>query len=102
MSITQNTVGTSATTLYTSSGSSATSVIYFMNNHSADVTVQLHVVPDGGTLGTSNKIVKDLLITAADTYVMDAEKLLLDNGDKVQATASVDAVVHVTVSHIAI
>ena len=47
MSITQNTIGTSATTLYTSSGESATSVIYFMNDHSADEDVispfQVHV-----------------------------------------------------------
>lgn len=102
MSITQNTIGTSATTLYTSSGESATSVIYFMNDHSADVTIQLHVVQSAGTASASNKIVKNLVISAADTYVMDIEKLLLDNGDMIQASADVDAVVHATVSHIGI
>ena len=102
MSITQNTVGTSATTLYTSSGTSATSVVYFMNDHSADATIQLHIVKNAGTASTSNKIVKNLIITAADTYVMDLEKLLLDNGDMIQASSDVDAVVHATVVHIEI
>lgn len=102
MAITQTTVGTSATAIYTSSGTSATTVIYFMNGHSASVTLQIHVVPSGGTASATNLIVKDLVVAASDTYVMDVEKLILENGDTVQASSDVAAVVQATVSYIGI
>ena len=90
MSIEQQTITTAGSTLYTSSGGSAITAMFFMNNHSGAVTIQLHVVKSGGS------------IAAADTYIIDTEKLLLDNGDTIQATADVDSVVNVTTSYIGV
>jgi hypothetical protein len=102
MAIAQQTVGNTATTLYTSSGVTATTAIYFMNDDVSSVTIQIHVVKDGDVASTSNKIVKDLSITAADTYVIDTERLILEDGDSIQASASTDAVVHATLSYIGV
>lgn len=102
MSIAQQTVGTGATTLYTSTGSSAITAVYFMNDDASTVTIQVHVVLDGGTAGATNKIIKDLSIAAGDTYIVDTERLILDNGDTIQASASTGSVVHATISYIGV
>ena len=102
MSIEQQTITTAGATLYTSTNSSAITAMYFMNNHSGTVVIQLHVVKSGGSISAANKIIKDLSIAAGDTYVIDTEKLLLDNGDSIRATADVDSVVNVTTSYIGV
>ena len=60
MAIAQQTLGTGATTLYTSSGVTAITALYLMNDHNGTVVVQLHVVSDGDTAATANKIIKNL------------------------------------------
>ena len=102
MSIEQQTITTAGSTLYTSTGGSAITAMFFMNNHTGTVVIQLHVVKSGGSIAATNKIIKDLSITAGDTYIIDTEKLLLDDGDSIRATAVVDSVVNVTVSYIGV
>lgn len=102
MSIAQQTVGTGATTIYTSSNSSAITAVYLLNDDSSSVVVQVHVVPNGGTAGSANKIIKDLTIAAGDTYIADTERLILDDGDTIQASASTGSVLHATISYIGV
>lgn len=102
MSITQETVTTSGATLYTSSGASAITAVFFMNNHTGVVVLNIHVVKSGETAAASNKIIKNLSLPADDSYVIDTEKLILDNGDFLYATADVDSVVYSTISHIGV
>ena len=102
MSITQQTVGTSATTIFTSTNSSAITAIYLMNDDSSAVTVQVHVVADGDSASASNKIIKDLVISAGDTYIVDTERLILDNNDTIQASADTGSVLHSTISYIGV
>lgn len=102
MSIAQQTVGTGATTIYTSTNSSAITAVYLMNDDSSSVTVQVHVVLDSESASASNKIIKDLSIAAGDTYIVDTERLILDNGDTIQASASTGSVLHATISYIGV
>jgi hypothetical protein len=102
MSIAQQTITIAGSTLYTSTGGSAITAMFFMNNHSSTVVIQLHVVKNGDGISATNKIIKDLSIAAGDTYIIDTEKLLLDNGDSIRATADVDSVVNVTTSYIGV
>ena len=102
MAIAQNTAGTSATTVYTSTNTSAITAIFLMNDDASTVTIQIYVVANGETASASNKIIKDLSILASDTYVFDTEKLILDNGDTIQVSASTGSVVHVTTSYIGV
>jgi len=95
-------IGTGATTIYTSSGTTTTTAVYFMNNHTSTVTLQIHVVLSAESAANSNKIIKDLELAASDTYVLDTERLVLGDGDSIQATADVGSVVYTTVSYIGV
>lgn len=103
MAITQaGAVGTSATTVYTSSGTTAITCMFFMNDNVAARTLSVHVVQSGGSLANTNQIVKNITIDPADTYVINLEKLVLSNGDTIQCTASVGSSVFATVSSVTI
>ena len=73
MAITQATLGTSSTTLYTSVGNTAITVISFCNTSAGPVIFDLHVVPDGGTLAGTNIVYKTVSVAATDTYIIDTE-----------------------------
>ena len=45
---------------------------------------------------------KYLIIAAADTYILDTERLILENGDSLQVSASTGSVIQATVSYIGV
>jgi hypothetical protein len=47
-----------------------------------DTSVDVHVVPNGDTKSTTNLILNDLEIAAADTFTFSAERLILEAGDR--------------------
>jgi hypothetical protein len=102
MALSQQLVGTSATTVYTSSGDSATTSIFLMNDNAASRTVQVYLVPNGGSASATTQIIKDLAIDGADTYILQNEKIVLANGDTIQVTASDLNSIYATVSYVGI
>ena len=50
----------------------------------------------------SREIVKTISIDGADTYVVNTEKLVLDNGDMIQCVASHASSVYGTISSVTI
>ena len=88
MAITQTLVTTSATTVYTSTNTTALTCMFFMNDNAAARTLTIHVVKNGASANTLNTIVKEINIDGGDTYVINMEKLVLDNGDTIQCVAS--------------
>jgi hypothetical protein len=103
MAITQaGAIGTGATTVYTSSGTTAITCMFFMNDNAAARTLNVHVVQSGGSIANTNQIVKTINIDAADSYVINTEKLVLSNGDTIQCTASVGSSIFPTISSVAI
>ena len=103
MAITHQTLSTGATTVYTSSGNTTVTAMFFMNNNASARTLDLYVVPNGGTAGTTNQIVKSLTIDPADTYVINIEKIILSNGDFIAATSSDHATsIFATISYVSI
>ena len=94
MAITNYQVGTTVSTgAYASSGANAVTAMYITNKSSADGNVDIYVVPsaDVASFESSSsenyKIYNNLLIPAEDTYVIDSEKLILENGDKIYIAA---------------
>lgn len=102
MAISQQAVGNSATTVYTSTNTTAITCMFFMNDNASARTLDVHIVKNGESLGTANKIVKTITIDPADTYVINIEKLVLENGDTVQCVASAASSVYATVSSVSI
>lgn len=100
MALAQAQLGTGITTVYTSTGDSATVCMFFCNTDSSAVTIDVHIVANGDTADATNKIISSLSINAGDTYMMNIEKIVISNGDSVQALASTGSVVSCTVSYV--
>lgn len=102
MAIINNLINTSNTLLYQSTGDSCATVMYFCNHNATSVTVQIYAVESGGVATIQNQLYKDLVIPSGDTFVLDTEKLILSNGDKLVASADVSAQVSSTVVYVSI
>lgn len=88
MPLINTTLDTATTEIYSSIGDTGVSVIYFCNTGGA-LTFNLYLVPSGGTALPTNLVYNNVQIAANDTYVMDTEKLILGDGDKIIAQASI-------------
>lgn len=102
MALSQATLTASATTIFTSSGNSAVTTMYLCNYSVTDRTVTIYLVPSGGVAGNGNIIYKEVPIAAGDTYIIDTERLVLANGDMVQALASATTSITMTISYVGV
>ena len=100
MALKSTSLTSTATSILPDSNGRAITVIYFHNTHSSAVTVDIYAVPAGDTAGVANKIYGLVSINVNDTLILDGtEKMILDNGDKIQCTCSVDNVVFAICSY---
>jgi hypothetical protein len=71
--------------IYSSSGTTAVTVMYFCNSGTQPTNFYVYAVPAGQTISTDRCIYYNISLTPNDTYVIDNEKLVLENGDKLFA-----------------
>ena len=103
MAITNYVLGTTPANIYTSSGNTVVSTMYFCNNYTAAINLNVFLLPSGATVGNVNyQIYKDVQLASGDTYVIDMEKLVFANGEKIQANSSQASAVTATVSYVGI
>ena len=102
MALSQASIGTSVTVLYTSTGQSATTCLFACNITGAPVTFSLYLVPSGDTPGNGNIVLQDLSIPGGDTYMMNTEKLVLENGDTIQAVAGSSSAITASLSYVSV
>jgi hypothetical protein len=93
MALSNTVVGSTTTTLYTStvSGSQIGNAITCMiicNTGAASTNLTLYAVPSGGTAGASTTIISALPIPSGETVSLDQEKLVLGSGDLIQGFSS--------------
>jgi hypothetical protein len=100
MAITNTTIGTTATIVYSSSGNSAVSVIYVCNTSASTVTFDVHLVPFGEGAAVTNQIYKSISLDASDTYILDSEKIFLGNQDRIVMIASESSALRCAVSSV--
>lgn len=96
------------TGVYTSVGSNAVVTIVVCNTGASDpagvdesintCTLTLNLVKFGDVSTVANTIVKNLIVPAGETIFFSDEKIVLDNGDSIRATASVSNLLSITVS----
>lgn len=98
MAISTVSVTTVGNTVYTSSGNTAITWLSLNNWGPSNVTANVHTVPSGNSVSTSNQIAYSLLLQSGDTYqiYVGNEKLLLSNGDFVSVDATANTVTAVT------
>lgn len=102
MALANITLGTTPTTIYTSSGQSAITLVYFCNRSLSPITFTVHAVSNGDAATLSNIIYYEVQLAPTDTYVLDTERLILDSGDSIVAIASHIDSVSVTVSSVGV
>lgn len=103
MSIVNSTLGTTTANIYVSSGNTAISAMYFCNRSASTVTFNLYALTYGNSIASiSNMIYSAVQLASNDTYVIDWEKLVLTNGDQLQANASVGSSITATISYVGI
>jgi len=104
MSITTASLTTSVGNAYVSSGNTAVTFMSFCNYSGTTITINVYVVPSGGTAQTTNIVYSGLELTANDTYqiYLGGEKLILSNGDSIQASSSVSPGITVITSYTSI
>lgn len=102
MALARSNVTTSPTPIYVSVGSTAITNAYFCNVTGTSVTINIHLVSAGTEGDNTNLIYKSLVIPAYNTFVMDTEKIVLDNGDSIQVSASNSPAIVATVTYLSI
>ena len=88
--------------MYTSTNNTAITVIFFCNTTGSDATLSVNVVQSGGSAGATNQIIKDLTIPGGDTYIMNAEKMVLGNADTIQAISGTSNAITASISYVSI
>jgi len=73
--------------------------MYLCNTSTKDDTVTIHAIESGQNATETNTVVKDLLITAGETYEFGAEKFLLQSGERIAAKASAGNRVSATITY---
>lgn len=101
MPISTASVSTTTSAVYTSSSNTAITFCSICNYGAGNITANVYVVPNGGSVSNTNIILKSLEITAADTYQLYAggEKLLLSTGDTLQVDVSANSSASVVTSY---
>jgi hypothetical protein len=90
MPIALGNITTAASNAYVSTGNTAVTFLSITNYSAGNITANVFVVPSGDTAGNLNIILSQIEIATLDTYQLysGGEKLLLSNGDSVQANAN--------------
>jgi hypothetical protein len=87
-----------AGSIFTSAGNTAVTTVYLCNNSTSAVAVNVFAVLDTFDANAVNIIYSNLTIAGNDTFIMESERLLFNNGDFLAANAGVDGSVAATVS----
>ena len=99
-SLASDSLSSATTKIYTSSLNSVVSVMYFCNQGAATANLTVSVTAGNLTAGAANVIYKQISIAAADTFVVDMEKLVLSDKDFISANSG--GTVSATVSYVGI
>jgi hypothetical protein len=104
MAITSNQIASGDNTrIFLATGDQAITTILFCNTSDVDeAMLDVWAVSQYDIVSTATQILKQLTLPPAETFVMDAEKFILSNGDALWARSDVDMVVSSTVSSVSI
>ena len=90
------------TNLYTSIGTNVIVSGFFCNLHDSPVTITVYAIPAGETAMPNYKIYNNIVIASGDTYIIDTEKIILDDGESLAGEATVPDVIATTLITMAI
>ena len=89
MAISSSSLTSTPTPIFTSTGVTVISAAYYCNIDQTNAqTFSVWLVPSGGTPDETNLIYNNVSVVASDTFVIDREKVVLDNGDMIYANCT--------------
>lgn len=86
MALTSTILTTTPDSIYTSVGTNVITTMYFCNTGDIAVQFNIHVVPKDALVSDTNIIYYRVPLTSHDTYVIDTEKLMFEDGDALHAS----------------
>lgn len=100
MSLQSTYLTTTASSVYTSSGTNAAMTFYVANySTTANAMFSIWAVPSGGTPSNLNVLYSNISVSSGDTYLASTERLFLDNGDQIYARSNVNSVMSITLTY---
>lgn len=103
MAISNTVLTTTPTAIYTSTGTTVVTLLYFCNTAGSTRTMNLYLVPSGvAGAYANNQVYSNYAITSSDTLVVDKEKIILNNGDAIYANANANTSITTTVGYISL
>jgi hypothetical protein len=102
MAIKSTVLDMTATSVYTSVGRSAVTLVYFCNTSPGQLTFNMHLVPNGQIASDTNVVYYSIQIAASDTFVLETERIILENGDSIVAAASLPSSIVTTVNYVSL
>jgi len=85
MALTSTILTTAPGDIFQSNGNTAITSMYICNTGNITVYFNIYAVPNGSQTNNSRLIYYRVPLVSYDTYVIDSEKLILNNGDKLRA-----------------
>jgi hypothetical protein len=101
MAIYSTVVTQTPASIFTSVGSTALTTLYLCNQSDQTIITNLYLVSAAGEPAEwgNVQIYKDLSIAPRDTYILETERILLDDGDAIYANASLSLRLTATTSY---
>jgi hypothetical protein len=86
MALTSTIITPTIANIYVSNGSNAVTTMYFCNTGTIPILFNVYAVPKNYEPGIQTLIYYNVPLTSHDTYVVESEKLILDDGDTIRAS----------------
>lgn len=86
--------------VYSSTGETAVTAVMFCNVGQVDTSIDVWLVPAGVSLSNTCMILNSIDMPAGETFSIDTERFILENGDAIYAQAADTNVISATVSYI--
>jgi hypothetical protein len=90
---------TPVSAIFTATFQTAITTVMFCNiTTSTDATIKVYAVASGLNPSPSTQVINNVTVPVGETFVLDTERLILDAGDALWATASVSNTIVATAS----
>lgn len=101
MAIQNTSVNNIATLIFLANGQQAVTTMLFCNVSTQTTTLSVFAVPYGSNAGMTTQIINEVIIPPTETFVMDSERLVLENLDAIYAQAGAPYSITATISSVA-
>jgi hypothetical protein len=100
MTIRNTQIATIPTQIFLADQQQAITTMVFCNVSTLTTTVSVFAVPFGASAGITTQIINEVEIPPTETFVMDTERLVLEDNDTIQAQSSLNNGITATVSSV--